>query len=314
MPTKDEVNALLSEWSDHKFIYTDGSKNNNAVSFAIYEPSSNIGIGRKIDKNSSIFTAEAVAILSALKHIENCNSGHNKWMVVSDSMSVLENLANNKLHANTNYLVYLIKELWVKLYQSNIVVGFVWVPSHIGVVGNEKADYLAKKVIDLEELIPNPDPAMNVCIPSTDAVSLLRQRMCQEWGRHSYQCTQVQNKGTWFSRLDIQVSSVPWFCKSNNFINRKFYSIISRMRFGHCRLNYHLHRLGMVNSPNCEYCQSQKVQSLHHIFSSARLSTFSALCCPMSFLIFSTSLVKSRNVFMSCSGMFQPMYICINLL
>lgn len=266
LPTKEEVNALLSGWSDHKFVYTDGSKNDRAVSFAIYEPSSNIGIGRKIDKNSSIFTAEAVAILSALKHIKNCNSGYNKWIVVSDSMSVLENLANNKLNANTNYLIYLIKELWVELYQSNIVVSFVWVPSHIGVEGNEKVDYLAKKIVDLEELIPNPAPAMNVCIPPTDAVSLLRQRMCQEWGRQSYQCTQVVNKGTWYATLDVQINSIPWFCKNNNFINRKFYSIISRMRFGHCRLNHHLYRLNMVNSPNCEYCQSQEVQSLHHIF------------------------------------------------
>lgn len=264
LSTKETVNALLSEWSDHKFVYCDGSKSNKAVSFAIYEPTSNIGVGHKIYKDTSIFTAEAVAILSALTHIKNLNSGHNKWIVVSDSMSVLKNLENNKLHANTNYIIYLIKELWTELSQSHIKVSFVWVPSHIGVPGNEKADYLAKKIVDLEELIPHSD--MSVSIPHTDAVSLLKQRMCHAWGRHSYQFTQVQNKGNWFATMDVQVNSLPWFCRYKKFVNRKFYSIICRMRFGHCRLNFHLHRLRIVTSPFCEYCELQRVQSLHHIF------------------------------------------------
>lgn len=89
-------------------------------------------VSRKIDKNASIITAAAVAILSALKHVKNFNSGHNKWVVVSDSMSVLSNLANNKLYASTKYIIYLIKQLWIKLFQSNIEVSSVWEPSHIG--------------------------------------------------------------------------------------------------------------------------------------------------------------------------------------
>ncbi|KOB77161.1 putative pol-like protein, partial [Operophtera brumata] len=81
LSTKEEVYVMLSLWIDHKFIYTDGSKNDNAVSFAIFEPSLKIGVGHKIDKHASIFTAEAVAILSALKHIRNRNLGHKKWVV-----------------------------------------------------------------------------------------------------------------------------------------------------------------------------------------------------------------------------------------
>ncbi|XP_037301062.1 uncharacterized protein LOC119191263 [Manduca sexta] len=169
---------------------------------------------------------------------KNCNSDHTKWIIVSDSRSVLENLANNQFHANTNYVIYLIKELWVELSKLDIVVRFVWVPSHIGVIGNERADYLAKKLL----------------------------KYVSSMGRHSYQYTHHENKGNWFASMDVQINSTPWFCKKNNFINRKFYSIICRMRFGHYRLNCHLHRIKMAISPYCEYCQSQKIQSLHHIF------------------------------------------------
>lgn len=267
LSTKEEVYAMLSEFIDYKFVYTDGSKNENAVSFALFEPSLNIGVGHKIDKNASIFTAEAVAILSALKHIKNRNLGHTKWAVVSDSMSVLKNLNNNKLHANTNYIIYLIKQLWVELADSDINVSFAWVPSHKGVEGNEKADYLANTIVKLANTIDSnlENGDADVALPYTDVVSLLRQRMCQSWGRHSYHCTQVENKGSWHAALDVQIDSVPWFCKSKIFMNRKFYSTICRLRFGHCRLNYHLHRLKMINSPYCDYCQSREIQSVNHI-------------------------------------------------
>lgn len=268
LSTKEDVYVMLSEWIDHKFIYTDGSKNDDAVAFAIFEPSSNIGVGHKIDKHASVFTAEAVAILSALKHITNRNLGHAKWVVVSDSMSVLRNLANNKLHANTNFIIYLIKQLWVELSDSNINVSFAWVPSHKGVEGNEKADYLANTIVKFANTIASTvaNSDADVSLPYTDVVSILKQRMCQAWGRHLYNCTQVENKGSWYSALDVQIDSIPWFCKSRFFLNRKFYSTICRLRFGHCRLNYHLHRLKMVNSPRCDYCQSQEIQSINHIF------------------------------------------------
>ena len=31
-------------------------------------------------------------------------------------------------------------------------------------------------------------------------------------------------------------------------------SMLFRLRTGHCRLNYHLHRIGTKDSPDCDYC------------------------------------------------------------
>lgn len=65
---------MLAEWTNHKFVNTDGSKSNVVVSCAIYEPSSNLVVGFIIYKHASVFTAEVEAVLSALKHIQQKNS------------------------------------------------------------------------------------------------------------------------------------------------------------------------------------------------------------------------------------------------
>lgn len=262
LSSKEEVYSKLSEWDDHRFLYTDGSKNDSSVSFAFFDSFLKRGMGYKLDKNASVFTAEAVAILAALEHIKYQNQGYNKWLILSDSMSVLKNLNNNKLHANTCYLIYAIKQAWYDLSLMNIIVNFMWVPSHIGVSGNEQADSLAK-IINTTTSQTN---SFNISLPYSDIIFNLKQRMCQKWISHWNYAVQVENKGLWYAPFNVKVNSLPWFCKNHTYINRKFYSIIMRLRFGHCRLNFHLYRLKMVNSSQCSHCNSYEETISHILF------------------------------------------------
>lgn len=266
LTSKEEAYLLLSEWSNCKFIYTDGAKNNNAVSFAIYQPEINKGVGFNINKNASIFTAEATAILFALKHVKEHNQFSKEWVIVSDSMSVLISLSSNKMNASTCYLIFSIKELWLELSLVGIKIDFVWVPSHKGVSGNENADYLARTIANASDLSLVPDSRdLPVTLPYSDIISNLKQRMTVLWGRHWYHVTEVENKAHLYALLDNQVNSKPWFCKFKTYMHRRFYTIITRMRIGHCRLNFHLHRKNFVPSPYCDHCQKQEVQSIDHI-------------------------------------------------
>jgi len=214
--TKQQVYQKLSEWCDYGFVYTDGAKNESSVSFAMYSLSLNLGIGFKIDSNASIYTAEAVAILSALKHIRNSNFGVSKWVIISDSMSVLRSLENHKINANTSYLIYEIKKTWLDLFNNNITVVFMWVPAHIGVLGNERADFLATQARDSNAT------TFSISLPYTDATRILKQRMCERWERHWIHSVQILNKGTWYSALGVPVNKMPWFCRSRMHYSRKF--------------------------------------------------------------------------------------------
>lgn len=259
LKTKEDVYELISKFSDDCFIYTDGTKDYGNVSLAIYDKSHKTGIGYKIHKDASIFTAEAAAVLTALRHIQIHNRGILNWVIASESMSVLKALQNNKLDANTNYLIHAIKDLWHLLSNNNIVVAFVWVPAHKGVLGNENADFLAKLTCTNRSVPYNNNL---VALPFSDIDCLLKQRMCEKWTQHYNHCTQIQNKGLDYACLNVGINQMPWFCRDNVFHKRKFYSIICRLRFTHCRLNYHLHCMNMVDSPICQYCCLDKDQSL----------------------------------------------------
>lgn len=266
LSSKEDVQIKTSELAGYRFIFTDGSKTGSAVSFAIFDSLSKLGAGHKINPNTSIFTAEAVAILAALKQINLKKNECREWAILSDSMSVLENLKNNRYNANTNYLISDIKQVWLVLSNENVKVMFMWVPSHVGVIGNERADFLAKAITSCSDTIPDTSSHLNIFVPWMDIVSLLKKRSVDIWKRYWNFTVQTENKGLWYATYNVPIGTIPWFCKSNTYINRKFYTTILRLRFGHCHLNYHLFRLKMVSSPQCEHCNSQADQTLDHIF------------------------------------------------
>ena len=65
---------INTEYPDHKKIYTDGSKKENAVGLGLYSNDLEIKINKKITNRSNIMTAELVAIREALNEIEKKSS------------------------------------------------------------------------------------------------------------------------------------------------------------------------------------------------------------------------------------------------
>lgn len=249
---KFDVYNKLTTWPDHKHLYTDGSKTEDSVSMVMYNPENNIGHGFKLPKISSIYTAEANAILMALNYIEN-NTNMEKWIIITDSMSVLTALSNPKLTADTPNYIYEIREKYSSI--KNEVILF-WTPSHTGVAGNEKADNFAKTITTIQCA-----PVKNIKLPYTELNSELKHIMKFKWNENWK--TTLEHKGKWYNLINKNIST-PWYTKGN-YINRKYYSTICRLRLGHGTFNEHLHRMKIISSPLCTFCNSDP-QSLHHIF------------------------------------------------
>ena len=95
----------------------------------------------RIPDGSSVFTAEAKAIDLALDFVNNCTYT-DKFVIFSDSLSVLQAL-NHSSSKNTQIKHLLLKHHEISSTKSVI---YCWIPSHIGIYGNEKVD---KRIIKL---------------------------------------------------------------------------------------------------------------------------------------------------------------------
>ena len=92
-----------------------------------------------------IFTAEAKAIDLAFDFITTCDAS-NKFIIFSDSLSVLK--AMNHASSKNPQIQKLLEKCHELLAYKEIAL--CWIPSHIGIQGNEMVDKQAKTSLSLE--------------------------------------------------------------------------------------------------------------------------------------------------------------------
>ena len=141
---KQNFHDLQSYYSDHEHIYTDGSKDEEKVGCAAakYDDCKKM----RIPDGSSVFTAEAKAIDLALDFVNNCTYT-DKFVIFSDSLSVLQAL-NHTSSKNSQIQHLLLKHHEIS---SSKTVIYCWIPSHLGIYGNEKVDKNAKESLNLDQ-------------------------------------------------------------------------------------------------------------------------------------------------------------------
>jgi ribonuclease HI len=125
-------------------IYTDASKTQNdtvGVGIHIRDVASNKtkDFSYRLNNSMSIFSAELTAIKTAVEITVKTLSTENKITVFSDSLNGLASLRSPALKNSPN----LVKEIYHLISTNKIKISLMWVPSYIGVVGNEHVDRLA---------------------------------------------------------------------------------------------------------------------------------------------------------------------------
>ena len=109
----------------------------------------------RLPDDSSIYTAELRAILSALKHVYY--SKEKSFLILSDSLSSLQSILNLKYH---HPVLVQILELYTKMTREGREIVLIWVSGHVGIRGNWAEDSATKDVLDGDisvELIPFSD-------------------------------------------------------------------------------------------------------------------------------------------------------------
>jgi len=128
-------------------LFTDGSRRdeedeNSAVGAAVYSLNLALALKHKLPAETSIFSAEAWAIYQTLI-LES--TSYKAIAVFSDSRSVLNALSSFSFKSCVNYLIPLIQDKYHTLSDRGFFINFAWIPSHSGIMGNERIDSFAKQ-------------------------------------------------------------------------------------------------------------------------------------------------------------------------
>ena len=256
------VRALAQSTIEERFsndlqIFTDGSKMRNSTAAGLWIPEMNYKEGWKLEDgdNITIMSAEFLAITKALEWATLNGEFLDKkeLVILTDSMSSLEALKSTSTskysaqeeHANR------ISEI---LHDNGFSISLQWVPSHVGLTGNEVADKVAKESHTLPTLTP--------CPLSTEEAKRVVKRAASTVWQMIYN-TKIDD----LHIGEIKCKSEQWPWAQNKC--RAIETAMSIMRIGHVELNAYLHRFGQTDSHLCPQCRVPETVS-HYLLECRR--------------------------------------------
>ena len=178
-----------------------------------------------------------------------------------------------KLDIKINNYIFNIKQQYNNFIHTNknsFSLNIYWIPSHIGVRGNEQADELAKAASNCE---------------STDIKTVPFTDMYEHFKRNAYEKTQKsviqvgQTKGKAYFESFYLNNKKPWY--ENKSLSREFIVTINRIRANHYNLAASLSRIGILNCAKCK-CGYES-EDINHIlwqcnlYNSQRLKMLASL-------------------------------------
>jgi hypothetical protein len=144
---------------------------------------------------SNVFSAEISAIRMALEHIQTCLRG--RYLILSDILSSFMAMRSRRITCKAHPWVNESKQIYWDLQQLNYDVKL---PSHVGISGNEVADWLARQAVESG----NVHKQMTV---ANDHGILARQTMVTQW-QHGWRTGYI---GRFAHSIQPVVSVKPWF-------------------------------------------------------------------------------------------------------
>lgn len=150
--------------------FTDGSLSNETrgTSCAVYSPDLNTSSAWLLTNGTSIFSAELIGIYQALKIACEKARPLEEIYVFSDSRSAIQSVTSTG--QKTSHYILRTHNLLRQLKESGATVTLVWIPSHCGIAGNERADKLA----------------FEMCLPANTTTSYIQNVLSTDEQLHLY--------------------------------------------------------------------------------------------------------------------------------
>ena len=192
----------------------------------------------------------------ALFHIASYD-GRRSFVIFSDSRSSLQSL--RVLYPRNPLITEIQRFLWF-LHSRYRSVSFCWVPSHVGIPGNEHADREAKLAAsqfrDGSAFLP--ESLREGHLPYRDFLSSVRSGFLDSWQ------DQWSNDTRGAKLRSVKPVLGEW--PSPRGLSRSQSVTLTRLRIGHTRLT-HEYRMSGDLRPVCSLCADRPFLSVQHVLS-----------------------------------------------
>ena len=225
----------IQEYEGYTAVYTDGSRLSNGVGCAAVCGDSCRSY--PLPPCASIFTAELHAIILALLFI--LSSSSRMFLILSDSLSSILSLRRFNHHP----ILQNIFILHNRIHQQGKRVVFCWIPAHVGIMGNERADRAAKRAAERDFY----SYFYNFPIPYSDFNPIIHRFITSRWQHIWDNCGPQKLK-------EIKPHIGNWVCAYRR--RRSEEVALCRLRVGH---TYDTHRHLLMGQPHpiCDTCNAQ---------------------------------------------------------
>ena len=144
--------------------FTDGSVKNCKSGIGVYIGATDCKLSLQLDKYATVIQTEIVAVMTAAQTLHHSGFEGKIIKIFTDSKACIHAISSNRTTSKT----VVVCQKALNLIGSRNIVSLVWVPSHMGIKGNECSDFLARKASNCT--LVGPEPGVHV---SKNTVRLL---------------------------------------------------------------------------------------------------------------------------------------------
>jgi ribonuclease HI len=267
IPERGEWDSSLKNTHEPMAWYTDGSKNDVATGCGVYCEQAGINRSERLNEHTTVMQAETTALRLCAEEIIRLNITGRKIFIFSDSQAAIG--AIGKSTVNTDTVRECVRKLNMAGRNNDITVS--WVPGHSDNTGNDRADDLANRGTEIDEITMNtPIPGSLRRIKYKNlAIKLFKDLWNNQRGlKHSKLMMEPFKKG----KIDLTK------------LKRRDLRVIIGILTGQSCLNKFLNRIGKVDSSMCRYCMEEEEDMKHLLME-----------CP-AFMRIRRNLLESENL------------------